>query len=503
MKVDIFVLNYNGEPLLRECLPSIYAAAQESIYKPSLTIIDNKSTDNSREYVKGGFPDILFKEMKENRGLCSLNEAGRESDADVVLFLNNDLTADIKFIDPLIGVFIKRKDAFLAAPCCYSFDGSRIDVSSSIPVFKWGILKGLPAPGGEQIKGIAYTLQAGFGAFDRKRFIELDGYDEMYLPGIIEDTDLCFRAWRKGYVSYYQPDSKVYHMGKATFRKEFGNRRLLALSHRNSYLFAWKHIHSACTFLKHILYIPLRLTYSVLSLKFEIIWGFFWSLKKLPEALSRRNREVRISYPLGFKDVLNIFSDNKWEDFYKTGFGTDEFLHNIDIHKYFLNQILKTKPKSAIEIGSGSGTMPIFLSSQINRLVSVDNNEKVLDMAKENNNRFNGQVEFIKDDAFNLSFSDKSFDVAFSQGFFEHFSDMDIRRLIKEQLRIAREVIFSVPTVHYRNKDFGNERLMTKGMWRTILKGFNITEDSYYLYIRRKKNFFLKLPMMYMARIGR
>jgi ubiquinone/menaquinone biosynthesis C-methylase UbiE len=89
-------------------------------------------------------------------------------------------------------------------------------------------------------------------------------------------------------------------------------------------------------------------------------------------------------------------------------------------------------------------------------------------------------VTFKKADAFNLPFDDDSFDVCFSQGFFEHFADDDIRKLLWEQLRVSRKVLFSVPSFWYPRQDFGDERLMKKEDWLRILSEFKVEKASYY-----------------------
>jgi len=503
MKVGIFILNYNGSGLLRLCLPSIVEAAGRSRYQCEVVVVDNNSVDDSRDLVAAEFPGVEFRVMEENRVLCSFNDVARDSNADIMLFLNNDLKVDADFIDPLIDVFEKRKDAFLAVPVCYSFDGERIEVSKTVPVFKWGLLKGVPAPDGEKIRTVTYTLQGGFGAFSGKKFREIGGYDDLYLPGIIDDTDICFRAWKKGYSCYYQPKSIVYHMGRASFKKAFGLRKLLAISHRNTYLFAWKHMDNALAFVKHAFFIPVRLVYSLLVLKPEIAWGFFWALRSLPEALARRRGEKGPRYAYKMAGVIDRISGKAWADFYGAPMDEEEISENLKNHMKFLEKVVSNKPGKVIEVGCGSGTMSAFLSARVANIVSVDNDPEVIASARENCGKLKGNVEFREEDAFNLSFADDTFDVAFSQGFLEHFSDTDIRKLVREQLRVAKEVIFSAPSFYYRNRDFGNERLLLKRQWREILKGFNATEDGYYLYTRRKKNLLLKFPMMYMARIER
>ena len=54
-------------------------------------------------------------------------------------------------------------------------------------------------------------------AVDRRRFLELGGYDPIYFPGRIEDLDLGFRGWMAGYRGYYVPESVAYHWGFGTF----------------------------------------------------------------------------------------------------------------------------------------------------------------------------------------------------------------------------------------------------------------------------------------------
>lgn len=47
----------------------------------------------------------------------------------------------------------------------------------------------------------------------------------------------------------------------------------------------------------------------------------------------------------------------------------------------------------------------------------------------------------------------------------EHFSDDAFAKLLREQLRVCRSVVFSVPSDHYPRQDVGDERLMSPGEW--------------------------------------
>ncbi len=311
MKVGIFILNYNGSGLLRLCLPSIVEAAARSRYQCEVVVVDNRSVDDSRDLVAAEFPGVGFRVMKENRVLCSFNEVARDSDADKIILLNNDLVVDKNFIDPLIGIFSEKENVFLSAARVYNFDGTELEEGRTKAIVKWGSLKGISKYKGyeNELENIDYTFQAGFGAFDRKKFLELDGYDPLYLPGILEDTDICFRAWRSGYKCFYQPRSHIYHIGKASFKKRFGNRKLLAISHRNTYFFMWKNITDKKMLFMNIFFAAPRMFYALVTMKWEIIWGFLWFLQRIPDVLKRRKQEFenRGCYIKGDKEVLGLF----------------------------------------------------------------------------------------------------------------------------------------------------------------------------------------------------
>ena len=143
----------------------------------------------------------------------------------------------------------------------------------------------------------------------------------------------------------------------------------------------------------------------------------------------------------------------------------------------YIRQIIKRRPQSILEVGTGRGLHAIFLSYFSPKVIGIDTQEGLVKKAMRLNTKFRGRVRFLTMDAFYMGFEDQSFSVCCSQGFFEHFSNSDIQALIKEQLRVARSVIFSVPSCYHPFKDMGDERLLGLEEWREILniylaKGF-------------------------------
>jgi GT2 family glycosyltransferase len=60
---------------------------------------------------------------------------------------------------------------------------------------------------------VPYPCAYGGGgscAFDRRKFLELGGFDELLAPFYMEDTDVGYLAWKRGWKVLYQPRSVVF-----------------------------------------------------------------------------------------------------------------------------------------------------------------------------------------------------------------------------------------------------------------------------------------------------
>lgn len=172
-----------------------------------------------------------------------------------------------------------------------------------------------------------------------------------------------------------------------------------------------------------------------------------------------------------------------WSHYYDFDLGWNAHLTNVVHHLPMMWAIRREKSRRIIEVGSGTGSLAIFLSYLGKRVTSVDLSPEVLARAERNNRHLRGRVTFARADAFTLEeFADQSFDLAVSQGFFEHFDDAQIHALLSQQLRVARRVLFTVPNAAYGTQDRGDERLMSKDEWEAILRagGFSIVQSSEY-----------------------
>ena len=156
-----------------------------------------------------------------------------------------------------------------------------------------------------------------------------------------------------------------------------------------------------------------------------------------------------------------------------------------DEEKYLKVVSEYVKPNCKIlESGCGLGRTAIFMSRMGYKVTAIDDNKKMLDLAKNNAKKFGKNIKFKLVDLENVDkfFKKNSFDAITHQGILEHFPPNNIKEIIKKELKIAPLVIFSVPILSERNKKYFKgglikyRNLWNINFWERILKDFNVVE---------------------------
>ena len=79
----------------------------------------------------------------------------------------------------------------------------------------------------------ASTAAADLARSISKKFLELGGFDSLLAPFYLEDTDLGYMAWKRGWKVLYQPKSVVYHEHRGTIGKRFTEGQIQAVLKKN------------------------------------------------------------------------------------------------------------------------------------------------------------------------------------------------------------------------------------------------------------------------------
>ena len=211
-KVSIVVVNHNGKNLLEALLKSI----SKSDYKNhEILVVDNNSTDGSREFVKKTHKNAKLVENKENLGYVGINSALRYCKGEYILFLNNDMELDKNCIKNLVKTIESDKDAAMAAPKLVNFYNKKLGSGGTwvSRAFYNGHIKG---SGKDAVREIPYL---GVGLI-KKDFVEKFGY--LFDPNYFiyaEDLELGLRIRLGGKKIIFNSNAIMYHTHALTTQK--------------------------------------------------------------------------------------------------------------------------------------------------------------------------------------------------------------------------------------------------------------------------------------------
>ena len=242
---SVVIPTWNGKDLLEKYLPSVMEALGGNP-RNEIIVVDNGSTDGSAEFVRNAFPSITLVALDHNAGFGGgSNEGFRKAKNDIVVLLNSDMRVAHDFLAPLLEGF-SDPDVFAVSCQIFFSDPNKPREESGLTEGWWedGSLRVRHRidPAIEDLYPCFYG-GGGSCAFDRRKFQELGGFDPLLRPFYLEDTDLGYRAWKRGWKVLYQPRSVVFHEHRGTIGKRFREDEIQAVLKKNYLLFAWKNIH--------------------------------------------------------------------------------------------------------------------------------------------------------------------------------------------------------------------------------------------------------------------
>jgi GT2 family glycosyltransferase len=163
----------------------------------------------------------------------------------------------------------------------------------------------LPLPGSTGPYPSAFAT-GGSAIYRRSLFLELGGFDPIFAPFYMEDVELSYRAWKRGYGIRLAPSSVVRHRFSSTIAAASA-RRIERTSQRNRIVFNWIHLHDRRFLASHACWLAVLLISSPVTFKFGFLHGFASALRQLPDVRARRRTE-RARSVRSDRQVLDIFN---------------------------------------------------------------------------------------------------------------------------------------------------------------------------------------------------
>ncbi|MEX0786701.1 MAG: glycosyltransferase family 2 protein [Dehalococcoidia bacterium] len=253
-----------------------------------LVVVDNASTDGSRETIERTHPDAVVLRNDTNLGFTGACNRGLKyclsNGFDYVLFQNSDAQMEPDFLDHLVAAVDERT---MAAPMTYLYhspgrlDDSVGDFDWTRGIWKHRILGKAPGPEFQRRRPVGNAnLSCLLVHTDILRHVGL--LDDTFFL-YYDDTDFIRRARDRGYRLWFVPESVIYHRKGATIGGQTTAFGLYYLTRNRPYLIQ-KHTRS--------------------RVRRALFWAYFLPTRAVrqPLHLLRGRRDLASAIALGLRD---------------------------------------------------------------------------------------------------------------------------------------------------------------------------------------------------------
>jgi GT2 family glycosyltransferase len=263
--------------LLRDCLASL---RRQTLPPVEIIVVDNASTDSSRDMVAREFPGVHLLALDSNHGFCAANNrAIALAHGDFVALLNNDATADPGWLAALAAATAANpRVGMVASKILVAGRPGIIDkVGHGIYLDGQNRGRGSGEPDHGQYDHLSDVLWPdGCAALYRRDMLsQIGGFEESFFA-YADDAELGLRARSAGWLTRFAPQAIVHHHRGATLGKY--NPARIRLIERNRLWLA-------------IIHFPLWLL---------LLNPFFFSLRLLAGALAALAGQGEASQVAGF-----------------------------------------------------------------------------------------------------------------------------------------------------------------------------------------------------------
>jgi GT2 family glycosyltransferase len=158
----------------------------------------------------------------------------------------------------------------------------------------------------------SFFLTGANALIDRKKLMELGGFNELFNPYYGEDVDLGLRAWRLGYKCYYEHSAICRHPNSATIKKE-PPEKIKIISSRNKMYLHFIHLNGF-----ELLFYQIKLIFKVilrpLILDVKYLKSFWMFISSIKICLDQKKRFKELqkakNVHLTIKDVVTLIKES-------------------------------------------------------------------------------------------------------------------------------------------------------------------------------------------------
>ena len=245
--VTVVIPSRTGKELLEAQLPGILAQAPGQI-----VVVDNGSTDGTAEWLASTYPQVEVVHSEAPLSFArAVNRGIARARCSHVCLLNNDMLLEPGFFAALERAFRQVPDLFCATAQIRFPPGVRREETGKT-VFAQSAPTDFPVRCDEPLPGEDGTWvlygSGGCSLYDAAKLRELGNVDEVYEPAYVEDLDLGYRAWQRGWPSVYVAGAVVEHRHRATTTRYYTEEQLSRILEINYLRFVARAVSDAKVF---------------------------------------------------------------------------------------------------------------------------------------------------------------------------------------------------------------------------------------------------------------
>ncbi len=226
-EVTIIIPAYEHYALTYRCL---YALAKRTPASLNVRVIlADDSPGRPLRSLLDQVDGLVITENHENLGFVgNCNQASRLAKGDFIVFLNNDTVVADNWLEELVS--LARGDRAIGMVGCMllNADGSLQEAGNVMFKDGWGYPYGRGDDPDKPEYGFVRHVDCVSGAcflVRRDVFEGVGRIDEAFAPAFFEEYDLAFAVAKAGYKVLYQPASRIWHYGSASYGPEVRDRQ--------------------------------------------------------------------------------------------------------------------------------------------------------------------------------------------------------------------------------------------------------------------------------------
>jgi len=251
-KLSIIIVNYNSSKELLVCIKSIRQYLTKIPYE--ILLVDNNSTDKSKELLKNNIKDIKKIFLQRNTGFAFANNYGiKKSTGEYILLLNPDTILIDSRIENMVQFLYKNSQVGVVGPDLISNTGEDHLPPNYFPLLKHQIMEALffhnyylrYRKRCDQLKMKNHLkpyevdwISGSCFLFRKEVFNKTGGLDEQFHI-YAEDVDWCKRIQEKGWKIFVYLECQVVHQKGASTHKDYCS--LIKNRYRSKRIYTRKH----------------------------------------------------------------------------------------------------------------------------------------------------------------------------------------------------------------------------------------------------------------------